>query len=78
MVKLSYYGYMPVVLPTEIEVEPGQNLKELMIRLLEERDVNLEEFFFENLVCLNGGRMEDDSVLKDGDVIDIFPPAIMG
>ena len=78
MVKLSYYGYMPVVLPTEIEVEPGQNLKELMTHLLNERSVDTDEFFFENLIVVNGSRMEDDTLLNDGDVIDIFPPAIMG
>jgi len=78
MVKLSYYGYIPAKFPAELDVPDGTNLKQYLIPMIEAQNISLEEFFFDNLIVVNGLRMEDDTVVKDGDIVDIFPPAIMG
>ena len=78
MVTISYFGYMPVKLPKTAEITSGENLKEFIIKLLKEEGVNIDEFFYEHLIVKNGQRMEDDTVLNDGDKISIFPPSTMG
>lgn len=78
MVTISYFGFMPVTLPKSAEIEPGENLKEFIIKLLNEAGANVDEFLYEHLIVKNGERMEEDTVLYDGDKISIFPPSTMG
>ena len=78
MVTISYFGWMLVTLPQTAEITPGENFKEFMVRLLKENNIDVDEFMFEHLLCKNGERMLDDTVLYDGDKITIFPPSTMG
>ena len=78
MVTISYFGYMPVKLPKTAEIAGGENLKEFIVKLLKEENVNVDEFLYEHLIVKNGQRMEDDTILNDGDKISIFPPSTMG
>ncbi len=77
-IELRLYASLSRYLPEEkkdnsciVEVEPGTNIRELLLRL----HIPPES---RKIIFLNGIHAQGDEVLKDGDRVGAFPPVAGG